>query len=158
MVNYGKLADDARGIRDAGKRADSAHREMSTDPCIFFQKVKASVVEEMNKANVELQKRRASTLGRNHLPGFDDQIFLTYGTDALCRVGLGIKQGECHITAAISGPPNGYEISRKEYRCCQDPASLDVQLPGEPGYTKVPTTPNEIAEDIISSILVGKFN
>ena len=154
MVNYGKLADDARGMRDAGKRADGAHREMSTDPCIFFQRVKASVVEEMNKANVELQKRRASTLGRNHLPGFDDQIFLTYGTDALCRVGLGIKQGECRITAAISGPPNGYELSRKEYRCCQDPA----RFPEKPEYFDEPITPSEIAEDIISSILIGKFN
>jgi hypothetical protein len=154
MVNYGKLADDAKGMQNAGKRADDTHREINSDPCTFFQKVKASVFAEMNKANVELQRRRASTLGQNHLPGFEDQIFLTYGTDALCRVGLGIKLGECRITAAISGPPNGCELSRKEYRCCQDPA----RFPGNPENSNEVLTPNEIAEDIISSILVGKFN
>jgi hypothetical protein len=158
MVNYGNLAAKAKVMQDADRLAGNKHRALRTDPCAFFEKVKACVAVEMNKANVELKKRRASVLAWNHLPDFDDQIFLTYGTDALCRVGLGIMRGECRITAVISGPPNGYEISRKEYGCCQDPGCLEVLVPAAQGFTKAPTTPDEIAVDIISGILSGRFD
>jgi hypothetical protein len=73
-------------------------------------------------------------------------------------VGLGIKAGECRITAVISGPPNGYEISRKEYLCVQDAARKEVLATAEAGLPNVITSPREIAVDIISSILVRKFN
>ena len=108
-------------------------------------------------ANVELRKRGADIIGRNFLPGFDDEIFLTYGTDSLCRVGLGIREGECRITAVISGPPNGYELSRKEFFCSQDANCLEVLLSGRNGRPKIVTAPQEVAVDIISGILRGKF-
>src|ERR1035441_5622565 len=93
MVNYAKLADKAKMIQVADKLEAERHKELRADPCVFFDKVKAHIVEEMNKANVELRKRGAATFDRNYLPGFSEELFLTYGTDSLCRVGLGIIGG-----------------------------------------------------------------
>jgi hypothetical protein len=92
------------------------------------------------------------------LPGFDTEVFLTFGTDSLCRVGLGIKVGECRITAIISGPPNGYEISRKEYLCLQDTDCKEALNTGKARVLTAASSPRGIAVDIISSFLVGKFD
>ena len=158
MVNYVKLAGKAKEIQDAEKLAVERHRELRADPCAFFERVKAHIVEEMNKANVELRKKRAAVIGRNHLPGFDDEIFLTIGTDSLCRVGLGIMGGGCRVTAIISGPPNGYELSRREYLCIQEASCSEVLHLVGAELTTVVACPDEIAVDIISGILVGKFD
>lgn len=157
MVNYAKLADSAQKMRDSDKSASDTHKEPRADPCAFFAAVKAHLTAEMTKANVELRKRHAVTIDQNHLPGFDTEAFLTFGTDSLCRVGLGIRAGECRITAVFCGPPNGCEISRKEYLCNQKAPCPDkthaagVELHSR-GYS-----PQEIAADIISSILIGRF-
>jgi hypothetical protein len=111
----------------------------------------------MNKANVELHKRRTAALGRNHLPGFDNEIFLTYGTDALCRVGLDVLRGGCRITAVISGPPNGNELSRKEYRCDQEALCSEKPRAEGPELVIAESCPEEIAADIILGILIGRF-
>jgi hypothetical protein len=155
MVNYAKLAEKAKMIQIADKLEAERHKQLREDPCIFFDKVKAHIVEEMNKANVELRKRGAATFDRNYLPGFSEELFLTYGTDSLCRVGLGILGGGCRVTAVISGPPNGYEISRKEYLCNQDKACQEVLPAVEEGMPPEGSCPEEIAVDIISGILRG---
>jgi hypothetical protein len=154
MVSYAKLADQAKVIQNADKLAAERHKKLRADPCAFFERVKAHIADEMFKANVELRKRRAAILEQNHLPGFADEIFLTYGTDSLCRVGLGIIGGGCRVTAVISGPPNGYEISRKEYLCQQEAACMEILPVGGTSASR----PEEIAVDIISGILVGKFS
>jgi hypothetical protein len=155
MVNYAKLADKARMIQIADKLEAERHKQLRADPCVFFEKVKAHIGEEMNKANVELRKRGAATLDRNYLPAFTEEILLTYGTDSLCRVGLGIIGGGCRVTAIISGPPNGFEISRKEYLCNQDKACQEVLPAVEEGMLPEGLCPEEIAVDIISGILRG---
>ncbi len=158
MVNYVKLADKAKVKRVDDKSAADKHKQLRANPCVFFDRVKALVLEEMDKANVELRKKRVAILGQNHLPGFSGEMFLTYGTDSLCRVGLGILRGECRITAVISGPPNGYEISRREYICVQEASCSEVLHVGGAGSSTVVACPNEIAADIISGILLGKFD
>jgi hypothetical protein len=157
MIDYANLAAKAKATQDDEKLAAGRNRELKSDPCAFFARVKKCIFEEMTKANAELSKRGAAVFDRNHLPGFDEDIFLTYGTDSLCRVGLGFVAGRCMITAVISGPPNGYEISRKEYLCDQKASCPDkihavgVELPS------FGSSPEEIAADIISSVLVGRF-
>jgi hypothetical protein len=131
------------------------HRQLRADPCVFFARVRTQLLEEMKKANVELRKRGAAFLEQNHLPGFPNEMFLTYGTDSLCRVGLGILGGGCRVTAVISGPPNGYEISRKEYLCDQEGFCREARPDGR---AVVASHPDEIAVDIISGILRGKFD
>jgi hypothetical protein len=155
VVNYAKLAEKAKMIQIADKLEAERHKKLRTDPCAFFEKVKAHIVEEMNKANVELRKRGAATFDRNYLPGFSDELFLTYGTDSLCRVGLGIIGGGCRVTAVISGPPNGYILSRKEYLCNEDKVCQEVLPPIEEGMPPEGLCPEEIAVDIISGILRG---
>ena len=155
MMNYAKLAEKAKMIQIADKLEAERHKQLRTDPCVFFEKVKAHILEEMNKANVELRKRKAAVFDRNYLPGFPDELFLTYGTDSLCRVGLGIIRDGCSVVAIISGPPNGYELSRKEYLCNQDKACQEVLPAVEEGMPPEGLCPEEIAVDIISGILRG---
>jgi hypothetical protein len=157
MVNYAKLADKAKVAQDDENFAAGRNRELKTDPCAFFERVRKCIFEEMSKANAELCKRGAAVFDRNHLPGFEEDIFLTYGTDSLCRVGLGFLAGRCLITAVISGPPNGYEISRKEYLCDQKAPCPDKIHAVGMGFPSFGSSPEEIAADIISSILVGRF-
>jgi hypothetical protein len=154
MVNYAQLADTAKVKQEADRLATERHRLLRTDPCVFFARVRAHLQEEMTKVNVELRKRRAALFDQNHLPGFPNEMFITYGTDSLCRVGLGIMEGGCRVTAIISGPPNGYEISRKAYLC--DKPVCQEERP-EGGRT-VPCRPEEVAVDIISGILRGRFD
>lgn len=157
MVNYAKLADSAKKMQDARKSGSDAQKELRADPCAFFDSVKAHLATEMRKANVELRKRGAVTIDQNHLPGFDTEAFLTFGTDSLCRVGLGTRGGECRITAVICGPPNGCEISRKEYLCRQKaPCPDKIHAVGVESPSRG-SSPEQIAADIISSILVGRF-
>jgi hypothetical protein len=157
MINYARLADSAKKMQDAAKSVSVTDKELRADPCAFFDAVKAHLAEEMKKANTELRKRGAVTIDQNHLPGFDTEAFLTFGTDSLCRVGLGIRAGECRITAVICGPPNGYEISRKEYLCGQKALCPDKIHAVGVEFPSSGSSPREIAADIISSILVGRF-
>jgi hypothetical protein len=158
MMNYAKLAEKAKMIQIADKLEAERHKQLRADPCAFFEKVKKHIEEEMYKANVELRKRKAAIFDRNYLPGFSDELFLTYGTDSLCRVGLGILGGGCRVTAVISGPPNGYEISRKEYLCNEDKACQEERPAIEEGMPPEGSCPEEIAVDIISGILRGGFD
>ena len=155
MVNYAKLAEKAKMIQIADKLEAERHKQLRADPCAFFEKVKKHIEEEMYKANVELRKRKAATFDRNYLPGFSDELFLTYGTDSLCRVGLGGSGAGCQVTAVITGPPNGYIISRKVYLCNQDKACQEVLPPVEEGMPPDGLCPEEIAVDIISGVLRG---
>ncbi|MGD0802115.1 MAG: hypothetical protein ABR906_12430 [Terracidiphilus sp.] len=157
MVDYAKLALDAKLSQEADRLAVERHRSLNSDPCSFFENVRNHLLAEMNKANVELRKRGADIFDRNHLPGFSHEVFLTFGTTTLCRVGLNVHGGGCRLTAVLSGPPNGYELSRKEYVCNQD-ESCKVVLPArKDGRPSKPSRPEEIAVDIISGILRGSF-
>ncbi len=158
MVDYSKLAYEAKRIQDADRVSAQRSKESRGFPRAFFEKVKAHVVTEMNKANVELHKRGAAIIDWNHLPGFEEEIFLTYGTDSLCRVGLGIEEGGCRLTAVICGPPNGYEIARKEYFCDQEAICPEAPKDGAAQTPAFESLPREIAVNIISSILVGRFD
>jgi hypothetical protein len=157
VPDYAKLADIARERQEAERLVSERHKQLRPDPCSFFEQVKAHLMNGMEKANVELRRRGVALLGRNHLPGFDDEVFLTYGTDTLCRVGLGFLGGGCRITAVISGPPSGFEISRKEYFCSQEAACKEVSSNGEGGLPVVVPRPDQVAADIIKAILFGRF-
>jgi hypothetical protein len=158
MTDYAKLADLAKLKAIVDNTAVEKHKELRADKCTFFESVTAHLAKEMNRANAELRKKKAPTFDRVHLPSFDEDIFLTYGTDSLCRVGRGIMGGGCRITAVISGPPNGYEISRREYLCKQEETCRIVLAIDEAKERTIAFSPDEVAADIIAGILVGKFN
>ncbi len=157
MIDYAKLADLAKLKEMADESTVEKHKQLRASPCTFFETVEAHLVEEMKKANVELSKRSASTFDRISLPSFDEEFILTYGTNALCRVGRGIMRGGCRITAVISGPPNGYEISRREYLCKKEEACKEVITIDQAQSPPLSFGPQEVAADIIAGVLVGKF-
>jgi len=157
MTDYAKLADLAKLKDISDKTAIEEHKKLRADHCSFFAGVIKHLMEEMKKANVELHKRKAPILEQFTVPSFDDEILLTYGTDSLCRVGRGIIKGECRITAVISGPPNGFEISRRVYLCKQEETCREV-ITIQPAEAQTNTfAPDEVAADIISGVLLGKF-
>jgi hypothetical protein len=157
MFNYAKLAIRAKGKQEADRRAVESQKDRKADPGAFFGKVKAEVAKEMTKANVELRKSGAVTLERHFLPAFSEQIFLTFGMDAHCTVGLGIIGGGCRVTATLNGPPNGYVLSRKEYLCNQDAGCNELPPADAEGLPQKGLCPAEIAVGIISGILRGRF-
>ncbi len=160
-MNYEKLATMAK-IRQEGSISIADRNEdmdmRVVDPCAFFEKVKVHIVEEMKMANVELRKRGAATFDRYFRPGFSDELYLTFGTDLLCRVGLGGRSGSCRITAILSGPPNGNELSRKEYLCNQDVGCHEPLPFVVDDFPPDGSCPEEIAVDVISSVLRGGFD
>ncbi len=158
MVDYSKLADHAKGKQEADRLEIERHKKLRSDPCGFFERLKTHLYAEMDKANVELNKRRAATFDKYVLPGFSEEVFLTYGTDSLCRVGLGVIRGSCRVTAVISGPPNGYEISRKEYLCEKDEGCSEILAVIGDGKPAEGTPPEVIATDIIAGVLIGHFD
>jgi hypothetical protein len=158
MTDYEKLANIAKLKTIEDRAAVDKHRKLRAAPCTFFEGVRAHLADEIKKANTELSKKKASTIDRLHLPSFDEEVFLTYGTDTLCRVGRGIMKGGCRITAVISGPPNGYEISRREYLCKQEETCRIVLTIDEAKDRTLAFSPDGVAADIVAGILVGKFN
>jgi hypothetical protein len=158
MVDYGKLADGAKQRQDAENVSTVRNRELKVAPKAFFEKVRAHLFVEINKANAELLKRGIRYIDQNHLSGFDNEIFLTYGTDVLCRIMLNTLAGKCQITAISSGPPNGYELLRKEYPFNNDVSGTGMLLDKGAEFPAVEPRSEDIAVDIISSILVGKFD
>src|SRR5208283_980068 len=79
MVDYEKLAAQAKAAQDAADFASRKAEEAALDPKVYFQRVTTHLNEEMNKANVELLKRGIDPISRNHLPNFDGIIFLVFG-------------------------------------------------------------------------------
>ena len=157
MVDYEKLADRAKMIQVAANFALYRQKTLEADPRGFFQKMTAHIGEEMNKANVELRKRGVGTIARNHLPSFKWTIFLACGTASLCKVQLEVRKPTSRIVATISGPPNGNELSRKVYLLGPEDASSKATEGEEAGLLTRGASPEKVAQDIISGILIGKF-
>jgi hypothetical protein len=158
MVDYGNLADKAKAILGNVNATPRANDDFRAEVNAFFQKVTAHIGDEMVKANLELRKRGVGTISRNHLPSFEGVIFLTLGTKSLCRVEVESKKGISQITASISGPPNGSVISQKEYILGQEASGLDARHAPEASFPHIGVRPEQIAEDIISGIIVGNFD
>lgn len=158
MADYAMLADKAKVMQDAEKLTADRHKKMKADPTAFFDNVRAHLIEEMAKANVELHKRQAVGFGRNHMPGFEDEVFITFGTDLLCRVTLVVLGGRCRIKAVISGPPNGYELSRREYPINQEDSNSVIASTSGAESATAKASPYQIAVNIISSVIIGSFD
>jgi hypothetical protein len=157
MVDYSKLAEKAKALQEAAENVSRRHREVDTDPSAFFQKLSVHLAQEMDKANEELRKRGVGLIARNHLPNFTGAIFLAFGTDLLCKVEVEIRKGRGQITASISGPPNGYVSSRKAFFVGRGPSASGTQASGA-GLQSAASRPEQVAQEIIAGLLVGRFD
>jgi hypothetical protein len=137
VADYGELADKLshRQIHARDEWRQSGARAI--DAAEVYERVKLLVGNEIDKANVELRKRRLALIERVYMPCCQGRLCLTYSSDLLCTVDLEEAKGQ--ITAVISGPPNASEISRREF-AMDDGAD-----------------PERITVEIVSGLLMGEF-
>jgi hypothetical protein len=159
MVDYSRLADKAKALQEAAKGGGARDEGLEYDPVAFYNAVKAHLVAEINKANPELTKRGVPTLDRSFLPSFSGRFCFTFGMSLFCSVELDMQPARHRIKSTITGPPNGNEIGRREYlfnRGGPEPPSYRTE---EDSITTVTgLKPEEIAVDIVSSLLSGEFS
>jgi hypothetical protein len=153
VVDYGRLADKARALQKGGDNL----RSPQADPRELYEKVKTLVLEEVQKANAELGKRKMALIDRVLSPSYKGRLCLSIGTTLLCNVDYTAAAEGCRITASICGPPNGAEISRKQFLAVNESPKLQSHerlgtIPWEMG-----STPQRIAVDIVSGLLAGEF-
>lgn len=154
MVNYGDLADRVQAQQQVrNPSAAESLKKSESDAQLFFERVKARIVEEMAKANAELAKRRVGGIERVFSPGFEGKLCLTFGASLLCSVDLNARADGGRITAIINGPPNGYEISRKEFFFSYPPQER-TEASQE---TAAGASPGQIAVEIVSGLIQGSF-
>jgi hypothetical protein len=138
VTDYGELAQRLSNQRSHAHSVEetAAGRELALAD--VYERVKLHVNTEMEKANVEMRKRKLNTIERIYMPSHRGKLCLTLGSQLLCTVELQEAKGQ--IAAVISGPPNAMEISRKEFPLIKgcDPA--------------------RIAVEIVSGLLMGEFS
>ncbi len=155
MTDYDALANKLMGIKKASDLTDEKLANHGFDPVTFYQYVKVQVEVEVDNANVELRKRKLPLVERVFIPGFQGKLSLTFGTEFLCTVELHESKGR--IRAVIFGPPNRDEIARKDFFL--NPAAANLQGATVSAGEKVAVgySPQKIAAEIISGLLMGEF-
>jgi len=160
VVDYAKLADKAKALQDAARGGGRREEQLEHDPVAFYTAVKTQMITEINRANPELSKRGVPTLDRSFLPSFSGRFCFTFGISLFCSVELDDQPGRHRIKAIITGPPNGNEIGRREYLFNRGAAESPSYRAEEGGTTTIVTglAPEQIAVDIVSSLLSGEFS
>jgi len=158
VVDYGRLADRAKALQKAGKPGSDNSQSLQADPRELYEKVKSFVLEEVQKANAELGKRKMELIDRVLSPSYKGRLCLSIGTTLLCNVDYTAAAEGCRITAAICGPPNGAEISRRQFLAVNESPQRERleklgTVPWEMG-----STPQRIAVEIVSGLLAGEFD
>jgi hypothetical protein len=137
MTNYGELADQLNIRRSLARQTQEPAAERGADSAQVYERVKVLVSHEIDKANVELQRRRLALIERLFLPSYQGRLCLSFGSELLCIADLQEMKGQ--ITAVLQGPPNHQEISRKVFALNE-------------------FRPEQIAVEIVSGLLRGEFS
>jgi hypothetical protein len=137
-MDYSKLAQKLSNQRSDAQSIQHAGVVRGTSLADVYEHVKLHVMSEIEKANVEMRKRKLNTIERVFLPSFHGKLCLTVGSVLLCTVELQETKGQ--IAAVLSGPPNAQEISRKEFLLTEG------------------CDPEQIAVEIVSGLLMGEFS
>jgi hypothetical protein len=159
VVDYGKLAEKAKALQRAQKPDSSLPQAPPGDPAELYERVKALVLEELTKANVELGKRRMPLIERVLSPSYVGRLCLSFGVSLLLNVDYTPHpEGGCRIIAIISGPPNGAVISRKEFIALNESPELErLEKLGTIPWS-MGSSPQRIAVEIVSGLLGGEFD
>jgi len=121
------------------------------DPGAFFEQLKQHLIEEVTKANAELHKRRLVPIERVLVPCYLGRLCLTFGTIIMCCVEFDAARGR--IISAIIGPPNRWELARREYLLSNGRAKLERSFTPHPDRTPEAGGPDQVASDIVAEIL-----
>jgi hypothetical protein len=136
MTDYGELAQKLSNRLSHAQPAREPGSERGMDPAVIYERVKLRVSDEIEKANVELRKRKLAPVERLFLPSYHGRLCLSFGP-LLCTADL--QEAKGHVTAVITGPPNQQEISRKDFALNE-------------------YRPEQIAVEIVSGLLMGEFS
>jgi len=143
----------AERLRTSDHRREEGKRDQKKefDPRAFFEQLKQHLMAEVNKANAELYKRRLVPIERVLVPCYLGRLCLTFGTIIMCCVEF--DSARRRITAAIIGPPNRWELARREYQLSDGRAKLDRSSTPYPDRSPAEGGPEAVACDIVSEIL-----
>ena len=153
MTDYDLLEKKLKGTK-SGDPAGTKPTTYGFDPVTFYQYVKQQVEEEVDKANLELRKRKLPVIERVFMPSSQGKLSLTFGTGFLCNVELNPARGR--ITAIIIGPPNSAEIARKDFPLNPEAGPQQSAI-DDAGGSLVVYSPHRIAAEIVSGLLAGEF-
>jgi hypothetical protein len=137
-MDYGELAQKLSNQRSHAQSAHEVGAERGTSLADVYGRVNLYVMNEIEKANMEMRKRKLNTIERVFMPSYRGKLCLTFGSELLCTVEL--QEAKELIAAVISGPPNAQEISRKEFLLFEG------------------CDPERIAVEIVSGLLMGEFS
>jgi hypothetical protein len=137
VANYGELADQLNMRRSHARQTQEPAADRGVDGAQIYERVKVLMSHEIEKANVELHKRRLALIERLFLPSYQGRLCLSFGSELLCIADLHEAKGQ--ITAVLQGPPNHQEISRKDFALNE-------------------YRPEQIAVEIVSGLLKGEFS
>jgi len=157
VVDYGKLADKAKAIERAGRSGNGSPEDPQADPGQLYERVKTHVLEEVAKANAELGKRRMAPIERVLSPSYKGRLCLSFGTTLICNVDYTPRPEGCRIVAILCGPPNGAEISRKEFLAVNESPQRERLAKLGTIPLAMGSSPQRIAVDIVSGLLAGEF-
>jgi hypothetical protein len=76
----------------------------------------------------------------------------------MCKVELHAGQLLSRIKAIITGPPNGHEISRTEFVFGQEASPSALPFAEVGPMRIVGPTPQDVAQEIVAGIVIGKFD
>lgn len=155
MTDYDALARKLKGMTKPGEPPGKKQANYGFTPVAFYQNVKEQIEEEVDKANGELHKRNLPVIERVFMPSFEGKLSLTFGTGFLCTVEL--QEAKARIRAVIFGPPNRDPIARKDYFLNPEAVDLQDSPIEEVQKAAVGFSPNRIAAEIVSAILMGEF-
>lgn len=155
MTDYGALADKLKATGQSGNHDQGREGGLGVSPSVFYERVKAQIEVEVEKANIELHKRGLPVIERIFLPSFLGKLSLTFGTTLLCNVTLLESKGR--ISVVILGPPNRSEIARKEFLLYEDAAKHLPPSIDERTKVAVETNSGKVAAEIIGALLTGEF-
>jgi hypothetical protein len=137
VTDYGELAQKLSNQRSHAQSDQEAGADRGMDATQIYESVKVHASNEIEKANVELRKRKLAIIERLFLPSFRGRLCLSFGSAFMCTADLHEARGQ--ITAVLLGPPNQQEISRKDFALNE-------------------YRPERIAVEIVSGLLMGEFS
>ena len=150
MTRYSALADKLEGLRNGVKPVNKCSTREAIDLNTFFESVKEQIDTEIQKANVELVRRKLDIIERVFVPCYRGKLCLTFGTALRCNVDL--DETSWRIRLVISGPPNGLVIVKREYLTRLEPAEPHASPKGWSDTPAAGRSPGSIAGEIVSEL------
>lgn len=163
MIDYEKIAKEEKAKQDAVIVAAAEKRRRDEASLAFFKNVEISLVEEISRANPELQKYG---LLSGHKSGgitmdqkrFDTQIRLTYGRAASCEVNFEQLNSMIQVEMVMEQVAETPVPPQKLNFCVGFTQSGTIAGKVEPG--KEPSGrfgPKDIAEIVLAGMIRGYF-